>query len=315
MARPTSAVPDAHLIEAFLEMMSAERGAAANTMAAYRRDLEDYTRFLARRGTKLEAATAEAARAYLGNLADRAFAARSAARRLSAIRQMHRFLVSEGIRDDDPTGTIDGPRQPSSLPAVLTVGDVERLMDAAGAATRRGDLTATALVRAHRLRALIELLYATGLRVSELVTLPAGAVRREVRYLTVRGKGGHERIVPLTEKARQATAAYFALRGAAAASSPWLFPSFGESGHLTRQQFARELKALAAVAGIAPAKVSPHVMRHAFASHLLANGADLRVVQQLLGHADISTTQIYTHVLEERLRALVTEHHPLAKDD
>jgi len=314
MARPRGPISGGHLVEAFLEMMSAERGAAANTLAAYRRDLDDYARFLVRRRTGLENAGAEAVRAYLGELADRGLAAASAARRLSAIRQMHRFLVSEGLRGDDPTGIIEGPRRSATLPTVLAAVEVERLIETARAATLRTDLSPAAAARAHRLYALMELLYATGMRVSELVALPAGAVRRQVRYLTIRGKGGHERIVPLTEKARQATAAYLAARGEAATDDPWLFPSFGDSGHLTRQQFARELKALAAAAGIAPAKVSPHVLRHAFASHLLQNGADLRVVQQLLGHADISTTQIYTHVLEERLHALVTEHHPLAKE-
>jgi integrase/recombinase XerD len=314
MARGAAPVSGSHLIEAFLEMMSAERGAATNTLVSYRRDLEDYVRFLARRRTGLERAATESVRAYLADLDDRGFAARSAARRLSAIRQMHRFMVSEGMRQDDPTGIVEGPRRRPSLPGVLTAGEVERLIEAARAATLDADLTAAGRARAHRLHALIELLYATGLRVSELVTLPAAAVRSEVRYLIIRGKGGHERIVPLTEKARQAIAAYLAARGEATAATPWLFPSFGESGHLTRQQFARELKAMAAAAGIPARRVSPHVLRHAFASHLLQNGADLRVVQQLLGHADISTTQIYTHVLEERLRALVTEHHPLARE-
>jgi integrase/recombinase XerD len=196
---------------------------------------------------------------------------------------------------------------------VLSVAEVERLLATAAAQAQRDDLVGGAKARALRLLALIEMLYATGLRVSEVVALPAAAMRRDVRFLTIRGKGGHERIVPLTEKARAAAAAYIAGRDGGA-SSPWLFPSSGESGHLTRQAFARELKALAGLAGLTPSKVSPHVLRHAFASHLLQNGADLRVVQQLLGHADISTTQIYTHVLEERLRALVVDHHPLAKD-
>jgi integrase/recombinase XerD len=314
MARPPKvAAGGGHRVEAFLEMMSAERGASFNTLSSYRRDLADYVGFLRGRGTDLEEGGADAIRAYLSNLDDRGFAASSVARRLSAIRQMHRFLVSEGARADDPTGVIDGPRRPARLPMVLSVAEVERLLATAAAQAQRDDLVGGAKARALRLLALIEMLYATGLRVSEVVALPAAAMRRDVRFLTIRGKGGHERIVPLTEKARAAAAAYIAGRDGGA-SSPWLFPSSGESGHLTRQAFARELKALAGLAGLTPSKVSPHVLRHAFASHLLQNGADLRVVQQLLGHADISTTQIYTHVLEERLRALVVDHHPLAKD-
>jgi integrase/recombinase XerD len=299
-------------VEAFLEMMSAERGAAENTLASYRRDLDDYARFLNGRGATFLGAGVDVVRAYLDDLDARGFAARSAARRLSALRQFHRFLVSEGARDEDPTGVIGGPKRRASLPKVLSEEEVtqllERAREAAGAAETDGER-----LRALRLHALVELLYASGLRVSELVSLKAAALRKDVRYLTVRGKGGHERIVPLTDAARVAVAEY---RNAADAAghgvSPWLFPSFGESGHLTRQAFARDLKDLASACGIKVAKVSPHVLRHAFASHLLQNGADLRVVQQLLGHADISTTQIYTHVLEERLRALVAEHHPLA---
>ena len=301
-------------VEAFLEMMSAERGAAPNTLESYRRDLEDYGRFLVARGLSFVDASADSIRAYLGDLDDRGFAAASAARRLSAIRQLYRFLVSEQVRADDPTGTLDGPRKPARLPKVLGVAEVERLIETAAAEARRADLGAEARIRALRMHALIELLYASGLRVSELVALPASAARGKELALMVRGKGGHERIVPLTEKAHAAAAAYAAARAAGGmADSPWLFPSIGESGHLTRQAFARDLKALGAAAGIPAAKLSPHVLRHAFASHLLQNGADLRVVQQLLGHADISTTQIYTHVLSERLRAVVTEHHPLAE--
>ena len=304
----------AHHVEAFLEMMSAERGAAANTLLSYRRDLDDYGSYLTGRGSSFEDASNAVLRAYLADLDDRGFAARSAARRLSAIRQFHRFLFSESVRDDDPTGTVDGPRRAGRLPKVLSEADVDRLIETARCSAEDPDLRELARVRASRMHALIEMLYATGLRVSELVALPISAVGREAQYFTVRGKGGRERIVPLTEKARMATNTYLALRKEAGGlDSRWLFPSFGETGHLTRQAFARDLKALAAAAGIATAKVSPHVLRHAFASHLLQNGADLRVVQQLLGHADISTTQIYTHVLEERLRALVLEHHPLAK--
>jgi integrase/recombinase XerD len=301
------------LIEAFLEMMSAERGASPNTLSSYRRDLADYAAFLGARGSSFERASNGELRAYLADLDDRGFAAASAARRLSAVRQFHQFLFGEGIRGDDPTGTIDGPRRPARLPMVLSESEVEKLIESARTATTAAASDAERLRRL-RLYALVEILYATGLRVSELVALPRRALGREARFFTVRGKGGHERIVPLTDKAKAAAAGYLAVRDAAGAvESPWLFPSFGASGHLTRQAFARDLKELAISVGISAAKVSPHVLRHAFASHLLQNGADLRVVQQLLGHADISTTQIYTHVLEERLRSLVAEHHPLAK--
>jgi integrase/recombinase XerD len=306
-------VTGSHHIEAFLEMMSAERGAAANTLASYERDLTDYGQFLARRGADFLDADAETVRAYLADLDDRGFATNSAARRLSAVRQMHRFLVSEQLRADDPTGTIDGPKKPARLPRILSEGEVERLIETAAAASRRTDLGPGARARALRMHALIELLYATGLRVSELVSLPSSAARREVRFLNVRGKGGHERMVPLTDKAHAAATLLLVERRAAGLEEgSWLFPADSDSGHITRQAFARDLKDLAIAAGIAPSKVSPHVLRHAFASHLLQNGADLRVVQQLLGHADISTTQIYTHVLADRLRALVAEHHPLA---
>ncbi len=315
MSKARSARTGAHHVEAFLEMMSAERGASANTLAAYRRDLDDYGRYLAGRGSGFERAGTDQVRAYLADLDSRGFAAPSVARRLSAVRQFHRFLFGEGVRDDDPSGTVDGPRQQARLPKVLSEAEVDRLIEAAASAARREGLSAAGRARAARLHALLELIYATGLRVSELVALPAAVVRGQARYFVIRGKGGHERIVPLTDRARAATNAYLAARqDGELPADPWLFPSFGESGHLTRQAFARDLKALAASIGISAAKISPHVLRHAFASHLLQNGADLRVVQQLLGHADISTTQIYTHVLEERLRAFVVEHHPLGKD-
>jgi integrase/recombinase XerD len=311
MKRPAGQSSGAHHVEAFLEMMSAERGAAANTLAAYRRDLEDYGRFVG----SFERARIGDIRAYLVDLDGRGFAAPSVARRLSAIRQFHRFLFSEGVRGDDPTGTLDGPRKPARLPKVLSEAEVDRLIETAATLAAREGLSAGEAARARRLNALVELLYATGLRVSELVGLKASVVRGGARFFAIRGKGGHERIVPLSDKAREATAAYLAARKAAGAGdSPWLFPAFSESGHLTRQAFGRDLKGLAAAAGIATARVSPHVLRHAFASHLLQNGADLRVVQQLLGHADISTTQIYTHVLEERLRTMVVANHPLARE-
>ena len=303
----------ARLIEAFLEMMSAERGASPNTLSSYQRDLDDYGAFLRLRGSGFDRVGTAMIRAYFGDLDDRGFAASSAARRLSSIRQFHQFLYGEGVRSDDPTGTIEGPRRPARLPMVLNESDVERLVEAARIAAEQADLSDAERLRRARLHALVELLYATGLRVSELVALPRTALRSDARFFTIRGKGGHERIVPLTDKAKEATANYFSIRAAVGlAESPWLFPSFGASGHLTRQAFARDLKDIAVSVGISAAKVSPHVLRHAFASHLLQNGADLRVVQKLLGHADISTTQIYTHVLEERLRSLVALHHPLA---
>jgi integrase/recombinase XerD len=306
--RPTSERP----IELFLDMLAAERGAAANTLEAYRRDLEDFADDLAHAGSDVGVATTENLRAYLGRLAKRGLAAASAARRLSAIRQLYRFLYAEGHRGDDPAAVIEGPKRGRSLPKVLSIQDVDRLL-----ARAREGMAAEALperLRAARLACLLEVLYATGLRVSELVALPEAAARRDQRMLVVRGKGGRERLVPLNDAAKRAMVDYLALRAESKADrSKWLFPSFGESGHLSRQHFARDLKALAAAAGLKPAQVSPHVLRHAFASHLLQNGADLRVVQTLLGHADISTTQIYTHVLEERLKSLVRDLHPLAE--
>jgi integrase/recombinase XerD len=301
-----------HLVEAFLEMMSAERGAAANTIASYRRDLADYAAFVDGRGARFATVDAEGVRVWLADLEKRGLASTSAARRLSAVRQFHQFLVSERVRADDPTAIIGGPKKRQHLPKILSENEVERLIETARAEAERAT-SKTARVKAMRMHALMELLYATGLRVSELIALPASAARPGLAFLMVKGKGGHERLVPLNDKAHAAAAAYLDARKAAGhGESQWLFPSDSESGHLTRQVFARDLKSLAGLAGIATAKVSPHVLRHAFASHLLQNGADLRVVQQLLGHADISTTQIYTHVLEDRLTALVTRHHPLA---
>ncbi|MCP4382736.1 MAG: tyrosine recombinase [Hyphomicrobiales bacterium] len=306
---------DAHHIEAFLEMMSAERGASANTLVAYRRDLLDYTRHLAAVASTAERAGTREIRDYLASLDNRGFAATTVARHLSAVRQFHTFLFSEGIRGDDPSGTVEGPRRTTRLPRTLSVQEVECLLSAASAAARRESLSDVARLRALRLHALLELIYATGLRVSELVSLPATAIGNQTPAFTLRGKGGHERVVPITDVAKRAAAAYVAARkGGGHPASRWLFPSSGNVGHLTRQAFARDLKQLAASAGIPTTKVSPHVLRHAFASHLLQNGADLRVVQQLLGHSDISTTQIYTHVLEDRLRALVVDHHPLGDE-
>lgn len=306
-------------VEAFLEALSVERGASANTLAAYRRDLEDFAGFLAGCGVSVHAAGHDDMAAFLADLAARGLAPASQARKLSAVRQFHRFLYAEGVRGDDPTGRVDAPKKRRPLPKILSETEVGRLLDGVAERAGRDDLAPPERLKAVRLVALLELIYATGLRVSELVALPVSAARMREPVLIVRGKGAKERMVPLTQKAQAAMAAYVAARAAAGlAASRWLFPAASESGHLTRQGFALELKAAGIAAGIAPARLSPHVMRHAFASHLLAHGADLRVVQELLGHADISTTEIYTHVQAERLKAVVTLHHPLsaeARDD
>jgi integrase/recombinase XerD len=304
---------DDRMVALFLDMLAAERGAGKNTLAAYGRDLADFTACLAA-GRSVATATTDDIRAYLSDLAKRGMQPATVARRLSAIRQLYRFLYAEGQRKDDPAAVLEGPKRGRALPKTLTLAEVDRLLRVAG----QSDPQAPPAVRlrAARLACLVELLYATGLRVSELVALPASAARRDARVIVVRGKGNKERMVPLNDAAKRAMAEYLALvvetGGCRDAGAKWLFPSFGDSGHLTRQHFARELKALAAAAGLRAAQLSPHVLRHAFASHLLHNGADLRVVQTLLGHADISTTQIYTHVLEERLKSLVRDLHPLA---
>lgn len=297
-------------LEAFLEMMSAERGASANTLDAYRRDLEDASAFI---DGGLTAASTADIRAWLDDVAARGFAPTSQARKLSALRQFFKFLYAEGLRQDDPTGIIDAPRKDRPLPKTMREDAVVRLLDRAEAEKREAAGDAERLAGC-RLHALVETLYATGLRVSELVALPVTVALRDERFFVVRGKGGKERMVPLSPKARAAMKEWLAARSRVAKlkESPFLFPSSSESGHLPRQVFARELKALAGRAGVPATRVSPHVLRHAFASHLLQNGADLRAVQQLLGHADISTTQIYTHVLENRLVELVSRHHPLA---
>jgi integrase/recombinase XerD len=306
---------DQSLIELFLDMLAAERGAGENTLSAYGRDLADFSAHLAALRRAVASATTDDVRGYLGQLGERGFAAASMARRLSAIRQLYRFLHAEGRRHDDPAAILEGPKRGRTVPKVLSIAEVDRLLAASRRAGDQADLSAADRLRAARLTCLIEVLYASGLRVSELVTLPASAAERQAHMLIVRGKGDKERLVPLNEAAKQAMRDYLGLLAAAGpqAKSKWLFPSFGESGHLTRQHFARDLKALAAAAGLRADQVSPHVLRHAFASHLLHNGADLRVVQTLLGHADISTTQIYTHVLEERLKSLVRDLHPLAQ--
>jgi integrase/recombinase XerD len=284
--------------EAFLEMMAAERGAAAHTLDAYRRDLEDFSDFL---GLAPERADSADLRRYLGDMAARRLAPRTAARRLSALRQFFHFLALEGHRPDDPSLGIDGPRLGRPLPKFLSEPNMALLLEAA----RRGKGVA-----GRRAEALVELLYASGLRVSELVALPYSSLARGQTALLVRGKGNKERLVPLGLPARRAVDSWLLLRQPKA--SRWLFPGGGRSGHMTREAVALLLKRLAAGAGLPPSILSPHVLRHSFASHMLAGGADLRSLQQMMGHADISSTQIYTHVLEEKLTALVAAAHPLA---
>jgi integrase/recombinase XerD len=307
---------DQALIELFLDMVAAERGGAKNTLVAYARDLADLREELGRRHHTIAKASTDDLRTYLGSLRKRGFAASSVARRLSAIRQLYRFLYAEGRRADDPSAVIEGPKRGRALPKVLSIAEVDRLLATARSDIGKADQPRLERLRAARLTCLIEVLYATGLRVSELVTLPISAAERNARMIAVRGKGNKERLVPLNEAAKTAMRDYRALLAESGRyqQSKWLFPSFSEAGHLTRQHFARELKALADGAGLRASQVSPHVLRHAFASHLLHNGADLRVVQTLLGHADISTTQIYTHVLEERLKSLVRDLHPLGEE-
>ena len=311
MPKPAS---DSRLINAFLDMVSAERGGADNTLQAYRRDLTDYSDFLKGRGGAIASAGADEARAHLAALSDLGFKATTLARHLSAIRQLHKFLYAEGFRTDDPTTVLDGPKRGRALPKVLDVAEVDRLLAAAAEGIENAARPLSERLRAARMSALLETLYASGLRVSELVSLKRTAARPGLAMLNVVGKGAKERLVPLTEAARRAMQAYLGLLAQAGrdGASPWLFPSFGESGHLTRQHFARELKMLAVSAGMRADRISPHVLRHAFASHLLQNGADLRSVQMMLGHADIATTQIYTHVLDERVKAMVRDLHPLA---
>lgn len=302
----------------FLDMLMAERGATSNTIDAYSRDVSDFLAFLATKGSSVKKASADHVRAYLEVLARKSLAASSRARKLSAIRQFFRFLLSEGLRKDDPTSAIDSPKLGRPLPKVLSLAEVETLLgtakQACGVSAEGGGQR-----RAIRFYALLETLYASGLRVSELIALSRNVLTADDRVLTIKGKGGRERLVPLNDAARAALRAHLAsLKDAEAETegktrSPWLFPTGKGAQHLTRQRFGQELKAVALESGLDPARVSPHVLRHAFASHLLERGADLRTVQQLLGHADISTTQIYTHVIEERLRRLVEDHHPLAQ--
>ena len=296
------------LIDRFLEMMAAERGASQNTLAAYRRDLEAYAEGV----DDLKGAGPDDIRRHLAALEAQGLARSSAARKLSAIRQFHRFLHGDGLSKDNPATAIDSPRAARPLPKMISQSDVEALAAAARARVKAAE--GKPQLKALRLLCLIELLYATGLRVSELVGLTAQAATAERDFILVKGKGGRERLVPVSRTARDALDDYrSALKTSGRAGSKWLFPSSGAAGHLTRQHFALELKALAREAGLDAAKLSPHVLRHGFASHLLEGGADLRAVQQMLGHADISTTQIYTHVQAERLREVVETHHPLAK--
>lgn len=287
--------------------MAAERGASNNTCQAYQRDIADFSEWMSQRGRSVEVATSDDIRGFLSALADRQLAASSSARKLSTLRQFFGFLQGDGHRSDNPTAIVDSPRQGRSLPQVLSEADVDRLL----AATRTVKGPAGI-----RLTAMMELLYATGLRVSELVALPLNAVTGKRQFLLVTGKGNKERLVPITGEARAAVDAYleiwlmFVPDGK---QSKFLFPSRGKEGHITRRRFAQMLSDLAPEAGLHHHQVSPHILRHAFASHLLANGADLRLVQQMLGHADISTTQIYTHVLDARLKNLVDDMHPLSK--
>lgn len=299
----TSPIASNRHVEAFLEMMSAERGSARATLISYQKDLIDFGRFASENSSSFSNADTRLLRDYLASLAQRSLSSATAARRLATLRQFYQFLFAEGLRSEDPTATLEGPRRTRPLPKILSELEVESLLQAAKEDSGPG---------ATRLQALIELLYSTGLRISELVSLPRASVRGDARVLLVSGKGGRERLVPLSEPAMAAVEAYLQLgRGVEQELSPWLFPSASKRGHITERRCSQLIKQLGIKAGLEPNRVSPHVLRHAFASHLLAHGADLRAVQQMLGHADISTTQIYTHVLQERLDALL-RHHPLA---
>ncbi len=304
-------------LDCFLDMLAAERGAAKNTQEAYRRDLTDYIDYLARAQTEPALASTDSLRDYLSALQTRGMSSATLARRVSALRQFHKFLYVDRHRADDPAAALEGPRRVRNAPGVLSIAEVDGLLRVSREGLDDETRPLGARMRAARMYALLETLYATGLRVSELVSLPKSAARARDPFIAIKGKGGRERIVPLTTHAKKAISAYRALleaKSPALAASPFLFPSDGDSGHLTRQAFARDLKTAAVAAGIAASDIHPHALRHAFASHLLQNGADLRVVQELLGHADISTTQIYTHVLDERMRAMVRDLHPLSDE-
>lgn len=310
------------IVDRFLEMLSAERGASVNTLDAYSRDLANFASFVHKRDRVLELAGTEDITNFIAVMVEEGLAASSRARRLSALKQFFRFLVAEGIRADDPAGIVGGPKREAALPKTLTVDEVDLLLAAARRKVEESRHGQRA--KALRLYCLLEILYATGMRVSELVALPRSALVGDERTLTIKGKGGRQRMVPLNPAAQDALVLYLRERDAVVAGSgygagingsgsSWLFPSWGQQGHLTRQRLAQELKLLAGQAGIEPSRVSPHVLRHAFASHMLERGADLRAVQKLLGHADISTTQVYTHVRESHLRKIVHEHHPLSE--
>jgi integrase/recombinase XerD len=296
-------------IRAFLDAIRAERDAAANTVDAYARDLRDLHGHLAAQCTDLAAATRDDIEGWIAALAARGLARTTRARRLAAARQFFRFAFEEGWRKDDPAARLAGPKRAARLPKTLTVEEVDRLFDALDAIPEG--------YRRARAACLLELVYATGMRVSELVSLPVAAARGDPQALLIRGKGGRERLVPLTAPARRALAAWLQTRAAQlpkGATSPWLFPSSAKAGHVTRVHVFQLLRQLALAAGLDPASVSPHTLRHAFATHLLQNGADLRAIQELLGHADIATTEIYTHVMDGTLEALI-QRHPLARGE
>jgi integrase/recombinase XerD len=305
----------ATLIESFLDMMSAERGASGNTIDAYRRDLLDFAAHCARSGSDVKTATRDDVRAYLARLSAAALKPSSQARKLSSLRRFYGFLYSEGIRGDDPCGAVAAPRAKRRLPKTLSVVEIENLIETA----RRGREGKEHRPEDVRLLCIVEILYASGLRISELVGLPLAAVERSPRFIHIRGKGGRERLAPLGGAGRQALEEYLAVRGEfvpqgkAGVAARFLFPSRGAKGHLTRRRCHQLLKELALRAGIDPERMSPHVLRHAFATHLVEGGADLRSVQTMLGHADIATTQIYTHVAQERLKRTVENAHPLAR--
>ena len=298
---------DKETIFRFLEVLAAERGAAHNTLLSYERDLRLFHDWLKK---PLIVASEGDLEHYLAYLNKQHFSATTAARKLSALRQFYKFLYAEGEVKVNPTANLENPKKPKSLPKTLSEEEVDKLLEAAA-----GPARAKPTMRNLRLLALIEILYATGLRVSELVGLQRAAVEGERDCLIVKGKGGKERMVPLGQKARAAIYDYLVVlkKEEGEGGKKWLFPSHGREGHLTRVRTFQLMKGLAVKAGLDPAKISVHVLRHAFATHMLANGADLRAVQKLLGHSDISTTQIYTHVLEERLKKLVTEKHPLSR--
>lgn len=305
---------DEVMIESFLEMMSAERGAAFNTLAAYRRDLEWAVNALKKLGDKLSTVNHATLVLLISLMEAQAFAASSQARRLSTLRQFFQFLYAEGLRSDDPSAEIDAPKKQQSLPKILSENQVGSLLDEAQNQAQLSDLSEAQTLRRLRVHTILELLYATGLRIGELVTLPAKSMRGDPSYLMIRGKGAKDRLVPLTPKAKDAVALWLKKRDQTKfSSSHYLFPSASKAGFIPRQVVAREIKQLALGIGLSAHQISPHVLRHAFASHLLQHGADIRAVQQLLGHSDITTTQIYTHVLEENLHRLVNEHHPLAE--